>query len=189
MKKTIIAKDGTRFLVREPKTSDLKQIMNMFNRTIVEPGIGLNMKKKATLKEEKAWLKGTLTAIKKKEKVDFIMEKDGKIVGNAEIRRRAMNTKESHTATFGIMIAKEVRDKGLAQRIIPILIDIAKKRMKGLEIVELEVFETNKRAQHVYEKMGFKTVGMIPHKVKTKEGYQGSVIMLKHLKKIGHNLY
>lgn len=184
MKKTLIAKDGTRFIVREPKKSDAKQLMIMFNKIIAEPGIGLNVKKKVTLKQEKDWLKGLLAAVKKKEKIMFLIEKDGQVLGNAEIRRRGMNTKESHTATFGIMLAKEVRNKGLGQKLIPMLINVAKKRMKGLEIVELEVFEANKRAQHVYKKMGFKKVGIVPHKIKTKEGYQSSIIMLKYLKKI-----
>jgi RimJ/RimL family protein N-acetyltransferase len=184
MRQIITAKNGTKILLREPKISDAKQLMEMFNKTIVEPGIGISVKKKVTLREEKEWLKKTLSEIKKSAEIFLVFIANGKIVGDISIKRRAMNTKEAHMAIFGIVIAKEARNKGIAQKALPIAINFAKKRMKGLEIIELEVFETNKLAQHVYKKLGFKKVGIIPHKIKTKEGYHSSIVMLKYLKKL-----
>jgi len=184
MERIIIAKDGTSFLVREPKISDVNSFMEMFNKVVNEPGIGLNRSKKVTLKEEKEWLKSSIVKIKKNEEIMLLIEKDGKIVGNSTLERRSMCTKEAHTATFGITLAKEVRNKGLGQRIIPILIKLARKRMKGLEIIELEVFSRNKPAYHVYEKMGFRKVAVIPNKAKEKRNYVDSIVMQKYLKKI-----
>jgi len=64
------------------------------------------------------------------------------------------------------------------------LIKLARKRMKGLEIIELEVFSRNKPAYHVYEKMGFRKVAVIPNKAKEKRNYVDSIVMQKYLKKI-----
>jgi len=183
MRKIITAKDSTKVLLREPKMSDLKQLLNYINEAIAEPGININLNKKVTLKEERIWLKGVLKNIKKRQTVKLIIEHNGKICGNLSIERKPMNTRESHRAVFGIIISKAMRNKGLAQKTIPILIKLAKKRMKGLEIIELDAFKCNNRAIHVYEKMGFKKITELPDHIKKSGKYIPAVVMYYYLKK------
>jgi RimJ/RimL family protein N-acetyltransferase len=184
-KKTIKMRDGQAVLLREPKPGDARQMMEMINEMAAEPDISIVAAKRVTLKEEKAWLKGVLAAIKKKQKVMLLIESKGKIRGNSSIELRRPGTKEAHNGVFGITIGKELRGKGIAQQLIPVLVDLAKKRLKGLEIIELEVFATNKTARYVYEKLGWKKVAVIPNKVKTSSGkHIDSIVMQKYVKKI-----
>jgi len=184
-KKEMACLDGTKVLLREPKRSDAKECMRMINEMADEPNIGIVASNRVTLQEEKAWLKGVLNAIKKKQKVMLLIEYKGRIRGNSSIELRRPGTKEAHCGVFGITIGRELRGKGVAQQLIPFLISMAKKRLRGLEIIELEVFHTNDMARHVYEKLGFRKVAVIPNKIKTKSGkHINSVVMQKYVKKI-----
>jgi RimJ/RimL family protein N-acetyltransferase len=51
----------------------------------------------------------------------------------------------------------------------------------GLESILLEVFSINERAIHVYEKMGYRKIGVIPGGVKYRGEHVDSVYMLKKL--------
>jgi ribosomal protein S18 acetylase RimI-like enzyme len=51
----------------------------------------------------------------------------------------------------------------------------------GIESIILEVFGINERAIHVYEKMGYRRIGVIPGGVKYRGERVDSVYMLKEL--------
>jgi len=51
----------------------------------------------------------------------------------------------------------------------------------GVEVVELEVFEANKRAIHVYERVGYKVTGRVPDAIKWDGAYMDSLIMVKRI--------
>ncbi len=51
----------------------------------------------------------------------------------------------------------------------------------GLKMIILDAFATNKRAIHVYEKTGFRTVGQIPKAFLRDEGYIDEVRMVMEL--------
>lgn len=60
------------------------------------------------------------------------------------------------------------------------LIEAADKRK--IEIMELEFFKGNDRAQHLYEKFGFSVVSEKPNVCKLKDGtYQSLIYMQKYL--------
>ncbi|QBP42770.1 GNAT family N-acetyltransferase [Paenisporosarcina antarctica] len=68
--------------------------------------------------------------------------------------------KEQGTAWIGITIGEsEGRGKGIGYAAIQYLEDQIKKQ--GLKRVELGVFEFNKQAQKLYEKLGYKKIGSI----------------------------
>lgn len=50
-----------------------------------------------------------------------------------------------------------------------------------LKILTLEVYSTNKRAIHVYEKLGFKETGRIPKGLFRNGKYIDQVVMVKEL--------
>ena len=61
-------------------------------------------------------------------------------------------------------------------------IECAKKA--GFEQIELGVFADNERARHLYEKMGFKQVGVQPRAFKLKDGtYRDEVQMIYMIEK------
>ena len=108
----------------------------------------------------------------------FVIEVDGKIMGSCSIDKGI--EKKEHVGGFGILLKKEVRNIGLGQKIIPLLIREAKKEIK-IKIVTLQVVKENKIALHVYEKLGFQRVGEIKRGINHFGKYLDEIIMVKYL--------
>jgi RimJ/RimL family protein N-acetyltransferase len=49
----------------------------------------------------------------------------------------------------------------------------------GVEILYLEVFATNSRARHVYDKLDYKETGVIPRGAKRDDKYVDMIVMVK----------
>lgn len=79
---------------------------------------------------------------------------DGKIVGFAGIWK---SVDDVHITD--IVTAKDFRKNGIGSRLLENLIDLAK-REKGISSITLEVNENNIPAIKLYEKFGFKNVGL-----------------------------
>ncbi len=165
--------------IREPSIRDAKKLMDFINPMTEEKGIGLLINKKVSLKEEKDYLKGVIKSIKEHKAVFLIAEHENKIIANTSIE--LYNHKKSHVGVFGISISKGYRNKGLGTFLMKTIIDYAKEKLKGLEIIELEVFADNERAKHVYKKMGFKKTGIKPRVIKQGNKYVDEIIMYKEL--------
>lgn len=178
--KRFVAKDGTKVLFREPRATDAKLAMEYINSFVKEKRNGMNITKKKTLKQETEWLKRVLSQIKKNDVVCLFVLKDSKIVGNCAITRK--ERKQNHRAYLGISLHKSIREKGIGTSLIKEVINLAKKRMKGIKIIETSVLDYNKRAQHVYKKNGFKKVATIPKSVKEDGKYFSEHWMYLELK-------
>jgi RimJ/RimL family protein N-acetyltransferase len=104
---------------------------------------------------------------------------DGVIAGNCQIRYKD-KLKNHHRAVIAIGLLKTYWGLGIATTMFELMIAHAKE--KGIMQLELEVFEGNKRAIKLYEKMGFKIVAEIPNAIKYKDGhYEKEFYMVKVL--------
>lgn len=175
----MVTKKGLEVNVREPDPSDAKQLMKFINPIIREPMSGLPLAKPMTLKGEEEWLNGHLKEIRKREAVILLVELDGRIAGNCHIWRS--KGKHSHWAKMGIALRKDVRGMGLGEALIIKTIALAKKRMPGLLMLELSVFDYNPRAYSLYLKLGFVKVGTIPDAVKEGKKYYDEIMMVLRL--------
>lgn len=102
---------------------------------------------------------------------------DGKLIGNAAITKIKNHMKFYHRAYFGISILKEYHHQGLGKHMLQIALEQAKNN--GFEQVELGVFEDNLGAISLYEKCGFKKVGIQPRAFKLKDGtYRDEIQMV-----------
>jgi len=118
--------------------------------------------------------------MKKLEKGKIIMiaaEVDGQMVGIVEVNPHF--GKMSHVGSLGISVKKGYRDIGIG-------IDLMKEAEKQtihmrLKTMQLEVFEKNERAIHVYQKMGYKVNGRIPEGVLQNGEYMDVLIMTRKL--------
>jgi RimJ/RimL family protein N-acetyltransferase len=173
------ARDGTNVIFREPKPSDAKLLMDFINRFVAEPMSGLLINKKATLKEERAWLRGWLSDVKSRKGVMLIVEADGRIKGNCTVRRLVW--KSSHMADAGIALSRDVRGKGIGEALMSETIELARKRMRGLEMIQLKAFGYNERALELYKKLGFVVVGCIPRANKEGNDYYDDILMVRYL--------
>lgn len=174
------AKDGSKVLFREPRPGDAPQMMAFINSVIAEKLSGIVFDKKVTLKTENTWLAGVLRGIKRRERVMLLVESNGEILGNCDVSRRTM--KHSHRAVIGIALVKKTRGMGIGEAVMRATIDLAGKRMKGLEFIDLSTFEYNKRAQKLYKKLGFAKVGEIPDAVREGDRYFSEHLMALDLK-------
>lgn len=173
------AKDGTQLRFREPYPDDAPKMMRFINAFVSEPRSGLLIDRKVTLASEKVWFKGWLADIKQRRGVMLLVEKDGRVVGNCTANR--LPWKNSHAADIGIALAKEVRGKGVGMALMTRTIDLARKRMRGLEMLHLKAIAYNDRARALYEKLGFVEVGRIPKANKEGREYFDDILMVKFL--------
>jgi len=173
------ARDGTKVLIREPRPTDVRQLMDFINGFVKEPKSGLLIDKKVNLKEEKAWLKGWIADIRRREGLLLLVEVDGKIKGSCSVLR--LKWKSSHVADLGIALSGDIRGKGIGEALMDKAITLARKRMRGLEIIQLKAFSYNERALEFYRKLGFVEVGRVPRVNKEGKNYYDDVLMTRSL--------
>ena len=118
-----------------------------------------------TRDEEADWLGMMLAAAEKGRVIDVVAEVDGKIVGNSEVN--LLTGVRSHVGELVIGIRSGYRDVGIGTKMMKTLIEESRKA--GLEVLILRTFEGNRRARHVFEKVGFVETGRIPRGVYRKD--------------------
>jgi len=129
------------------------------------------------MEEEASWLAEQLAALEKDERLWLVAEVDGKVVGNSSLSlRKGYST---HVGGIGIGIMKGYRDVGIGTEMLKTL--IGKAREKGLKILLIDVFATNKRAHHVYQKVGFKETGRRPKLIYKNGKYIDEILMAMEL--------
>ena len=84
--------------------------------------------------------------------------------------------KSEEVGRLGIAIKKEYRGNGLGKVLLNMIINESKDY--GYKFIELEVREDNKRAIHLYEKIGFKKFNMIKNGLKI-NGIEENVVEMR----------
>ena len=164
--KTVRLKDGQEAVLRTPRWEDLDEDLE-FIHALIDEDVDMTQREKPTREKEAEWLANRLRNMESGKNIAVVAEVDGKLVANSDVIRET--GRMSHVGRFGILVAKGYRDAGLGAQIMKTLIEESKKQ--GLETLYLDVFATNKRAIHLYEKLRFQHVGMIPKGVKRKGRY------------------
>jgi RimJ/RimL family protein N-acetyltransferase len=174
--KTFYAKDGRRVVLRTPKWEDLDDLLELIN-SLVEEEAEILRTERVSRGEEIDWLSKTLASIEKDEAFYLVAEVDGKVVASSDIHPRKDVAK--HVGILGIIIRNDFRDVGIGTEMMNTLIE--KAREMGLKVLTLSAFASNKRAIHVYEKVGFTITGRIPKKFFKNGDYIDEIIMAKVL--------
>ena len=172
-----------KIIIRKLSKKDLRNVKNFqdYINSLIEEEVMISFKKKKTLKEEKEWLKSKLKAIKKKKETILITEDGEKIIGISHIELR--RDRQDHVGEFGISIRKEHRGFGFGKKLMAEILKLAKKELKPKpKIIRLSVFSTNKIAQNLYKKFGFKKVAQIPKQIQYKGKLIDEIIMLLYLR-------
>ncbi|GKX67970.1 GNAT family N-acetyltransferase [Inconstantimicrobium mannanitabidum] len=121
-----------------------------------------------TVEQEESYIKNAALFL--------VVEVEGKIVGLATLDRSNL-VKIHHTATFGINILKEYCGQGVGSLLMQRVIEWAENN--GVEKIDLEVFANNISAIALYKKYGFVEEGRKRKAIKTNEGYQDMLIMVR----------
>ena len=127
-----------------------------------------------SMKEEAVWLKGNRGKIRKKEMVKLVAWRGSEIIGVCDASRQRGVEREN--AMIGISIAKLYREQGLGKKLLMEIIKLARKKLKP-RIIYLTVFEGNKPARRLYEKVGFREVASLPKWSKARGKYWNHIYM------------
>jgi len=168
--KKVKLKDGRTAMLDWLKESDLPELVEALN-SVIREGKYLFMNNEVTdMEEERRWYKRS----SKEGMLYLVASVDGKIVGGASIHPRT--DKRSHVAIFGVFIRDGYRNLGLGTTLTNAFIEVARER--GLEILQLSVYATNKRAFHVYKKCGYRECGRFVRDIKFTDGtYTDRILM------------
>jgi len=168
------ARDGRKVILRTPTWEDLDDMLDFINSLVEEEAMIL-MEVKQTRDQEVDWLARSLSNMEKDRTVRVVAEVDGRMVGQCEVS--VGPGRKSHVGTLGISVKQGYRDVGIGQELMREAERHAGKL--GVEKIVLEVFATNDRAIHVYEKMGYRVVGRVPGEIRFKGDYVDGLYMLK----------
>lgn len=169
------AKDGRKVILRIPKWGDVDDLVEL-NNSIVDEGVDIATSHK-TREEYADQFKRRLALMEKGEVLRLVAEVEGKVIAGSELRKRSGHSR--HVGNIGVGIRRGYRDIGIGTEIMRALTAHAK--TMGLEMIDLAVASSNKRAIHVYEKVGFKETGRIPRFYYRDGKYFDEVIMAKEI--------
>jgi ribosomal protein S18 acetylase RimI-like enzyme len=120
------------------------------------------------LPSEYRWFSELYAAVLRGDAVAYVAEADGRVVGMAEVRRRATRVEFSHIGVLGMYVVKGYRGKGIGKALLRKTIEGCRGKF---EIIVLEVLTTNTVAKRLYQGMGFRTYGLLPGGVKRGDRY------------------
>lgn len=170
--RTFISKKGNTVSIRSLTKEDVDVLFEYAN-AIIRDDTFVNLSgKEKTREEQETYVHDALALMEKGEKVHLLAFVGDTLAGSFELRVGSMRT--SKKASIGISIASEFRDEGIGTICMETLIGIA--RDMHLHVLELTCFAINTRAIHVYEKLGFKKVGVIPKAYLYKGKYEDEAI-------------
>jgi len=170
------SRDGRKVVLRTLRMSDLDDLLEFIN-SLVDEGAEILPEKRTTREAEADWLGRMLADIEKRSVICVTGEVDGKVVANSEVRKGT--GKRSHLGGLGIAIRDGYRDAGIGTEMMRVLVEESKKA--GLRVLRLTVFDSNLRAKHVYEKVGFREVGKVPKAIRQGDEYVDEVLMALEL--------
>ncbi len=129
-----------------------------------------------TVEEEEAYIKAMHDDSKS---VFYLAWDNGKIVGDSSLH--SLPRRMSHRATMGLAVRKDYWNQGIGSTLFQKLINYAKDH--GIEMLNLEVRSDNLAAIHLYEKFGFRQIGVSPAYCKIGEEDVDFILMYLDLRK------
>jgi len=159
---------------RKIRAGDAKAGREFIN-ALVEEGVDIGVRKSLSLAQERAWIRELLLD---SSRIHLCAFDKGLIVGSVEVRL-GRDEISRHVGEFGISVKKEYRGTGLARSIAKKIFAIVKKR--GLSILYLKVFSTNRRAITFYRKLGFRKIAVLRRGIKIGRKYIDAYFMEKRL--------
>ncbi len=148
---------GSKVILRSIELSDLDAIMEHWNTYEMRIGMGRYIPHSRTEREE--WIKKTHEEMKKQESYSFaVIEKDTEEFLGVGALRKVNNINRSASMSVAIYNL-ENHGKGFGTDAVKCFLKIGF-NVLNLHRIELHVYEFLESGRHVYEKLGFKEVGV-----------------------------
>jgi RimJ/RimL family protein N-acetyltransferase len=172
--KTFNLKDGNEVFVRELTPDDLERSFTFFNKLPLEDRLFLRVD---VTKREVVERRMKQEGCDREVCYRLVAEKSDEIIADATLCIPAHGW-STHTATIRFIVAKDLRNKGLASILVRELFVAAVKR--GIEKIEVEVIEDNAAGIRSVQKLGFKQEGMLREFVKDVKGRNHNLVIMSY---------
>lgn len=176
-----ILKDGRRATIRSAQISDaegvLEQIKSVFAESEYTVTIIDDDMSDLTADKEKEWIN---KHIEQPGHLFIVAEVNGRIVGSADLHN-GNRKRIQHVGTLGITVIKDFRGLGVGKALMEALLNWALDNPL-IEKIGLEVFDVNKPAIELYNKLGFIEEGRKAKGIKLgQDSYADSILMYKFI--------
>src|SRR5262245_37319401 len=169
-------KDGTRIELVLAGNQDLPSLAQLYDRIVAE---GTSYPHERTLNEDEFldyWVRGKSTVVAYHQPRTNHAQPLGAFYLKPNWPGRAR-----HVANAGFIVTPEWRNRGLGWLLGAVMLDYAKELGYRGVIFNL-VFSENQVARHLWEKLGFRVLGVIPGSVRKSDAtYQDAHIMFRSL--------
>ena len=155
--RTFKARDGQKVTLRAPRWSDLDDMLEFIN-SLVDESAPILKDTKMTREGEVDWLARLLSRLEKDQIVVVAAEVDGRFVGQSEVSPKM--GRSGHVGVLGISLKEGYRGIGIGTELMREVEHQAPRL--GIEVITLDLFASNARGLHLYEKMGYREVGRVP---------------------------
>ena len=177
------AKNGKEILLRPLAPGDIDALLSFANVLVKEKRVNRDIgiagfDKRLTRTKESKFLRTVLGWSKKRAGVNIAAFDGPRMVGECTLNRREVQEMH-HTGILGIVVVADYRGLGIGEAMITEVMRQAKRL--GISLIELEVMATNSSAKRLYQKRGFKEVGLVPGKVRRDGKLIGLVSMYADL--------
>ncbi len=176
MKKVLELKTGETIIFRHITKSDVNGVWKNFNE-VIEEGLYLPVYFPVRTQLEKdSWYHN----ITKENEICIIAENPDikppyNIIGQCEISDSNWDA-AAHVGTLGIIVKQKYRNQNIGKNLIDVAIRESK-RLNNKEKILLSSFSTNKRAIHLFTKIGFKIIGVRKKQFLMNSDYLDEVLM------------
>ena len=172
------SKSGKEIKIVGPTIERLPQLLDFVNRLVAEDTFLSLTGKPKMIEEERLWLKSNIENMKVGKSYLIWAIYNNKIIGSCDITRGS--TRDYHVGNIGLMVDKDFRGEGIGRFLIEYILEQAKK-MSGIKIAKLFIFDDNEIAKNLYQKLGFKEFARLPDGFYRKGQYSDALQMYKNL--------
>jgi len=183
LEKSILAKVRARkpakehkVIIRHMDKDDAEPMREYINKLSKERTFITFQGEELTVEDERKHVEEATIKINKGTCVKLLLFVDGKLSGISEVGLGVRT--HSHVGGLGLSVDSSVRGMGLGRLFLETLLEVVKKELKGLRMVELSVFENNEIAINLYKSCGFVEVARIPEKIFYKGDYIDEIVMV-----------
>lgn len=154
------------FIIREASVNDASKIIDYLKRVGAETdNLTFDSKGLPVTPETEAKIIEKMHIDERS--VMYVAEQNGEMIGSASLN--GMPRRMKHRAELGISVVKKEWNKGVGTALLQEIIRYAKNNQ--IEIINLDVRADNMSAIHLYEKFGFRKIGISPAFFKIENEY------------------
>lgn len=171
------SKNGLEIEFRYPTEKDLYILWKYINKISQERTFLHIRGADISIEEEEKFLNGELEKISLHTGVLVLCFVNKELIGVCGVSLKG--NVEKHVSVLGISLLKDFRGQGIGKALIEHTIKEAKKNIKGIKIITLEVFSKNQVAINLYKQIGFVEYGRLPSGIQLDHEYMDQILMYK----------